>query len=114
MEYSPLVIREAVVNLLVHRDFRQGIKSTIEVRPSSIILFNPATLFSPTITTENLKRQHPSRPGNKLIAKIFYMMGMFENWGSGTLQIMEGALADGKAEPDFIYQDGMFRLILHR
>ncbi len=114
LEYSPLVIRESIVNMLVHRDYRQGIKSTIEIRPSAISFFNPATLFGPTITPETLKRRHPSRPGNKLIAKIFYLMGLFENWGSGTLQIIDGAIAAGKVEPDFVYQDGMFQLILHR
>ena len=57
-----------------------------------------------------LKRHHPSRPGNKLFAKIFYMMGLFENWGSGTLKIIEAAKQSSEREPDFDFQDGMFSL----
>ena len=113
-EFPRAMLREALVNLIVHRDYRVDVKSTIEVRPSSILFYNPAQLFSPTITLESLKRHHPSRPGNKLIAKIFYMMGLFENWGSGTLKILESAKKHTKQEPDFDFQNGMFSLKINR
>ena len=67
------------------------IPSLIEVRPSFIRFYNSAQLFSPTSILDALKRHHPSRPGNKILAKIFYMTGLFENWGSGTLKIIEAA-----------------------
>ena len=35
-EFSPSVIREALVNMIVHRDYRLNIKSTVEVRPPQI------------------------------------------------------------------------------
>ena len=108
------VLREALVNMIVHRDYRQNIKNTIEIRPSFISFYNPAHLFRPAITIENLKKNHPSRPGNRLIAKIFYMMGVFENWGGGTLQIIADTLKAGKPSPGFFYEDGMFRLELYR
>ena len=90
-ELPRAMLREALVNLIFQRDYRVDVKSTIEVHPSFIRFYNPAQLFSPTITLDALKRHHPSRPGNKLLAKIFYMMGLFENWGSGTLKIIEAA-----------------------
>ena len=107
-------IREALVNMIVHRDYRQQIKSTIEVRPERIIFYNPAQLFGPTITIDNLTRRHPSRPGNKLIAKIFYLMGLFENWGGGTLKICEEMKRSNLQPPSFSYTDGMFTLELPR
>jgi len=107
-------IREALVNMIVHRDYRQQIKSTIEVRPEKIIFYNPAQLFSPTITIDNLTRRHPSRPGNKLIAKIFYLMGLFENWGGGTLKICEEMARNDLQAPIFSYSDAMFTLELPR
>jgi len=113
-EYPLEVIREAVVNMIVHRDYRQSIKSTVEIRPGSVTFYNPAQLFTPTITIESLHRHHPSRPGNKVIAKVFYLMGLFENWGSGTNKIINLSKAAGKPQPLFSYQDGMFKLILHR
>ena len=60
--------------MIVHRDYRQSIKSTVEVRPASVSFYNPAHLFGPAITIKNLTKRHPSRPGNKLIAKIFYLI----------------------------------------
>ena len=113
-ELPRAMLREALVNLIVHRDYRLDVKSTIEVRPSFIRFYNPAQLFSPTITLDALKRHHPSRPGNKLLAKIFYMMGLFENWGSGTLKIIEAAKQSSEREPDFDFQDGMFSLKIYR
>ena len=108
------MLREALVNMIVHRDYRQDIKSTIEIRPTSIAFYNPAQLFGPTITIERLSQVHPSRPGNKLLAKIFYLMGLFENWGGGTLKIITDSVGAGKPAPAFTFEDGMFRLVLLR
>ncbi|MCP4148118.1 MAG: hypothetical protein GY757_10255 [bacterium] len=113
-EFPLGVIRESLVNMIVHRDYRQDIKSTVEIRPSVISFYNPGHLFGPTITLEGLKGQHPSRPGNRLLAKIFYMMGLFENWGGGTLRIIGDTVKVGKRAPDFFYKGGMFRLELYR
>lgn len=113
-EFPVSVIREALVNMLVHRDYRQNVKSTVEVRPASVSFYNPAQLFGPTITIERLKKLHPSRPGNKLIARAFYLLGLFENWGGGTLKIVSETVQSGKPDPKFIFEDGMFRLVLFR
>lgn len=113
-EFPVSVIREGLVNMIVHRDYRQNIKSTLEIRPSAVSFYNPAQLFGPSITIERLKTLHPSRPGNRLIAKIFYLMGLFENWGGGTLKIVSETIKSGKPSPEFYFEDGMFRLVLFR
>lgn len=113
-EFPIGVIREVLVNMIVHRDYRQGMKSTVEIRPSKVLFYNPAQLFEPTINIQRLRKHHPSRPGDKLIAKIFYLMGLFENWGSGTLRIISDTIKYGKAMPEFYFEDGMFKLELYR
>jgi len=113
-EFPVSVIREGLVNMLVHRDYRQNIKSTLEIRPSAVSFYNPAQLFGPSITIKRLMTLHPSRPGNRLIAKIFYLMGLFENWGGGTLKIISETIKSGKPSPEFYFEDGMFRLVLSR
>lgn len=113
-EFPVSVLREALVNMIVHRDYRQNIKSTVEIRPSAVSFYNPAQLFGPSITIEGLKTLHPSRPGNRLIAKIFYLMGLFENWGGGTLKILSETIKSGKPSPEFYFEHGMFRLVLVR
>ncbi len=114
LEFPRLMLREALVNLISHRDYRVDVKSTIEVRPSYILFYNPAQLFTPTITIDALKRHHPSRPGNKLIARVFYMMGLFENWGGGTLKIIESARESTGIDPEFTFENGMFSLKIYR
>ncbi|TPX28537.1 hypothetical protein FIV49_10205 [Cylindrospermopsis raciborskii GIHE 2018] len=114
LEFPRLMLREALVNLIAHRDYRMDVKSTIEVRPSFILFYNPAQLFTPTITIDALKRHHPSRPGNKLIARVFYMMGLFENWGGGTLKIIESARESTGIDPEFAFENGMFSLKIYR
>jgi ATP-dependent DNA helicase RecG len=114
LELPATVVREAIVNMIVHRDYRVDIKSTIAIRPHAITLSNPAHLFAPAITIEKLKRPHVSRSGNKLIAKIFYLLGYFENWGGGTLKIVEETCRAGKPEPEFRFQDGIFELMFFR
>ncbi len=113
-EFPIGVMREALVNMIVHRDYRQNIKSTLEIRPSTISFYNPGHLFSPTITIERLGTPHPSRPGNRLLAKIFYLMGLSENWGGGTLKIISETVLAGKTSPRFSYEGGMFRLEFFR
>jgi len=113
-EFPVGVIREGLVNMIVHRDYRQNVKSTLEIRPSSVFFYNPAQLFGPSITIENLKTLHPSRPGNRLIARVFYLAGLFENWGGGTIKIVSETVRHGKPQPEFYFEDGMFRLVLLR
>lgn len=114
LEFPMSMLREALVNMIAHRDFRVGVKSTIELRPSSLLFYNPAELFAPTITLESLKRHHASRPGNRLIARVLYLMGFFENWGGGTLKIIEEARNAASVDPEFGFRDGMFSLVIHR
>ena len=113
-EFPLTAIRECVVNMLVHRDFRQNIKNAVEIRPAAITFTNPAHLFAPSITIELLKQPHVSRPGNKMIARIFYLMGLFESWGGGSLKIVADICNAGKPEPQFTFNNGVFRVILPR
>lgn len=107
-EFPILVLREALVNMIVHRDYRQGIKSTIEVRPSFILFSNLAHLFTPTITIERLKTVHPSRPGNRLIAHIFYLMGFLRIGAGVRLKSFQKQFKVEKSLPNFRLRVGCF------
>lgn len=99
------------------RNINESLFLTPEDIPRKLDLlndYNPAHLFEQTINIARLKTRHPSRPGNKLIAETFYLMGLFENWGSGTLKIISDTMHAGKLSPEFFYEDGMFRLELYR
>ena len=58
------------------------------------------------IVPEDLKREHPSRPRNPLIADTFYRRGLIERWGRGTQKIVELCVRAGHPEPEFGEQAG--------
>lgn len=111
-EYPLFAIQEAIVNMIVHRDYRINIKNYVEMRPDKIEFKNPGHLFKPVITLDKLKKPHPSRPGNKLIAQCFYWLKLFENWGSGTITMIETMKKMELPEPEFFYEDGLFAIVL--
>jgi predicted HTH transcriptional regulator len=88
--------------------------NTKEIRPSSVSFYYPGHLFAPAVTIESLRLIHPSKPGNKLLAKIFYQTGLFENWGGGTLKIIDECARVGLENPIFAFEGGMFRLTFLR
>ncbi|WP_220399602.1 ATP-binding protein [Filimonas effusa] len=55
---------------------------------------------------ESLKRLHPSRPRNALIAEVCFKGGYIDAWGRGTLKIMQSCKEAGLPEPEIIEQDG--------
>jgi ATP-dependent DNA helicase RecG len=58
------------------------------------------------ISLDSLKRQHPSRPRNLLIADVCFKGGYIDAWGSGTLKIISACKEAGLPEPEIIEQDG--------
>jgi ATP-dependent DNA helicase RecG len=58
------------------------------------------------ISLDSLKRQHPSRPRNLLIADVCFKAGYIDAWGSGTLKIISTCKEAGLPDPEIIEQDG--------
>lgn len=62
----------------------------------------------------DLLQEHNSYPFNKLIAEIFYNLGIIERWGSGTLRMAESLTEQGLAPPTFdVSTADTFKLIVH-
>ena len=62
----------------------------------------------PEVPVEKLKTEHLSKPRNTLLADVFYKAGFIENWGRGTIKIMEKCQEKGLPEPDFEEEHGVF------
>lgn len=99
LEYPEQALREAIINAVIHRDYI-GAHTQIKVYPDKLIIWNEGTLPK-DIKLEDLKKNHPSRPKNTLLADVFYKAGLIEAWGRGTLMITNECKKAGLPEPEF-------------
>ena len=86
-EYPLEAIREAVINAIVHRDYRNPSDIIIKVFDDNISISNPGKLFG-DITLDDLKKDnYRSSLRNVLIAESFYLVKEIEKYGSGMIRI---------------------------
>jgi ATP-dependent DNA helicase RecG len=101
-DYPLDALREALINALIHRDYLiDKYEVTVKIYEDSIQFYNPGELPD-GITIEDLKKpSHDSIPRNKLIARVFYLAGYIEQWGTGTHRMIEDLKSAGLPEPQF-------------
>ncbi|MBC3538950.1 ATP-binding protein [Rufibacter sediminis] len=111
-EYPVAAIREMLLNALVHRSYL-GSMVQIRVYDDRFSIWNEGTLPE-GLSLEALRRQHPSRPRNPVIADVCFKGGYIDSWGRGTLKIMEACREAALPEPEMKEQDGGFLIILSK
>ena len=81
-EYPPEVVREALVNALLHADYsKHGCTIQVAIFDNRIEIINPGgLLFGLDLETA---LSGVSRLRNKIIGRIFRELGIIEQWGSG-------------------------------
>ena len=103
-ELPAAAIREVVANAVVHRDYRSTAPIQLRLDDRQLSIWNPGH-FPPPITAEMLRRDHPSVPVNPFIARAAYLAGYIEEWGTGTLRVVEAMQANGNGSPLFTEED---------
>jgi ATP-dependent DNA helicase RecG len=84
------ILREVVINALVHADYSQrGAPTRIAFFDDRIEVENPGILL-PGMTIEDMK-QGVSKIRNHVIARIFRELDLIEQWGSGVRRIFKEA-----------------------
>ncbi len=97
-EYPFEAIKEILLNAIVHRNY-VGTPIQVSVYDDKFMVWNEGTLPE-GLTIEDLKKKHPSRPRNPLLADIFFKGGLIEAWGRGTLKIINECKEFGLFEPE--------------
>lgn len=94
------------MNAFCHRDYSiPGGAESLAIYDDRLEIWSDGTLpFG--LSVGDLKRDHPSRPRNPLIAEAFYRRGLVERWGRGTQKIVELCVQAGHPEPEFVEQAG--------
>ncbi|MDD2577214.1 MAG: ATP-binding protein [Bacteroidales bacterium] len=95
--YDEEVIRELVVNALVHRPYTIRGDIFINLYPDRLEIHNPG-LFPLGVTPQNIL--HKSIQRNPHLAKLFYDLKIMEKEGSGYDKIYETLLSNGKPLPE--------------
>jgi ATP-dependent DNA helicase RecG len=99
--YPPVALREALANALCHRDYG------IHAGSVGIAIFDDKLEITSTgplrfgLRTSDLAVPHPSLPWNPTIAAVFYLRGIIEKWGRGTIKIDELTQRAGLIAPEF-------------
>ena len=109
----PLVLlREAVINALVHADYSQrGAPIRISFFDDRIEIENQGLLL-PGMTVEDM-RQGVSKIRNHVIARVFRELNLIEQWGSGVRRIFREAEEQGLPEPQIIEVGMRVRVVVH-
>ncbi len=110
-ELPPAAVREVITNAVTHRDYRSTAPVQLRLDEDALTVWNPGHLPEP-ITPALLRTEHPSVPMNPLIARAMFLAGYIEQWGSGTLRVIEEMARSGNPAPTFSEERGGIRVVL--
>lgn len=111
-EYPVAAVREMLLNALVYRDY-MGSSVQIRMYDNKFSIWNKGMLPE-GLSLEALKRQHPSRPRNPLIADVCFKGGYIDSWGRGTIKIINACREAELPEPLIAEQDGGVLVVLFK
>ena len=109
-EYPEEVVREAVVNALVHRDYAEaarGMQVQVELYPDRLVIRNPGGLYGP-VDVSSLGISTVTSSRNKALLKILEDTPLgdghmvCENRGSGIARMLMALTEAGMEPPHFI------------
>ena len=89
-------VREALVNCLVNADYYQGWNVIIKKYPDKIVMENPGTII---IGKKRMLKGGISQPRNKILFKMFNLIGLGEHAGSGVPDIFHAWKEAGLEAP---------------
>jgi len=110
-EYPAEVIREAVINSVVHTDYSiQGATIQVAIFDNRIEVTNPGEL--PFGLTLEEAISGISRLRNLVIGRVFKELGLIEQWGSGLGRMIEVCEEAGLRPPEFMELTDSFRVTI--
>ena len=98
--YPTEALREALANAFCHRDYTSGGGSvSVGIYDDRLEITSTGPLHF-GLTSEMLFLPHDSQPWNPLIANVFYLRGIIERWGRGTIKMAELTAEAGLPRPE--------------
>jgi len=111
-QYSPMILREATMNALVHADYANH-RSPIQIAifDDRLEITNPGALpFGLSLDTAI---SGVSQLRNKVLGRAFRELKLTEHWGSGLKRMIEACEEQNTPLPKFEELDNFFRITLY-
>lgn len=106
-------IREALINSLIHRDFKNPKSNEIAIYKDRIEIFNPGEFPEGYKPEDFIEGKEGSMPRNPLIANTLYLSKDIEKWGSGFKRITDECKA-ANVTVEFKIKKSGFTVIFYR
>jgi ATP-dependent DNA helicase RecG len=104
-------IREALVNAVAHRDYRQPDPVVVEHSPSRLVVTSPGELVF-GVTEDNILT-HVSKPRNRGLAEALRVLRLAERAGTGVDVMVRTMIRAGHEPPVFQSRNGYVRVVLN-
>lgn len=97
-ELPEIAIREALINAFIHRDYTNlGRDIKVGIYDDVLNIVSPGGFPNSITSTEVQNGRSEAR--NRIIANIFRVLGLIEQWGSGLFKIKQACHEFGLKEP---------------
>ena len=112
-EYPVEALREAVINGIVHRDYRGGARVIVQMFRDRIVIKSPGLPLQPLSLVKIRTYNAPPYSRNPRITNTFGHMNLMEERGWGLSKIRDLLLDHGLRPPRFDYESGYFVVTFH-
>jgi ATP-dependent DNA helicase RecG len=109
--YDEIVVRELLVNALVHRPYTQRGDIFINLYPDRLEMVNPG-LLPLGVTPQNIL--HTTVRRNEILARLFHDLKLMEREGSGFDKMYEVLLSQGLPAPELIESHDRVQVAIRR
>jgi ATP-dependent DNA helicase RecG len=106
-EYPLEALREAIINATCHRDYRDSGNVQVRIFDDRLEVWSPG-LLPEGIAIADLYRTHSSRPRNHRLARAYFLISFIEQWGTGTLRMVDLCRKAGIPDPQYAEISGAF------
>ena len=112
-QYPLEAIREIVLNMIIHRDYRSSADSVVKIFNDKIEFYNPGKLTDDISFEDLIANNYKSTPRNKAIAEFFKNLGWIEKYGSGIGRIINHFKEASLPVPTFQNQSNGFLVTIY-
>ncbi|RZJ93102.1 MAG: ATP-dependent DNA helicase RecG, partial [Hymenobacter sp.] len=100
---NEVVVREALLNAVAHRDYRRASEVVVHQSPSCLDVSSPGG-FPAGVTEQNILTVN-STPRNRLLADVLLKTGLVERSGQGVDKIFRNSIVEAKGTPSYHRSD---------